>query len=82
MHISIFAKHIRTLLNNKIQKTNIIYPKQSCGLEFDIDFEYFKSGKILVEYKISGKTKIKTIDIAENDKIHFINNRKVKYIPR
>lgn len=76
------AKRIRTRQNKELQKTNIIYPKQSCELEFDIDFEQFKSGIIEIEYTVSGKTKNETINITEKDTIHFINNMRVKYIPR
>jgi len=75
---SYVAKNIRTRIGKELQKTNIIFCGQSCELEFDIEYDNFKSGLILVEYKYSDKTKNQTVKVRENEPVHFINNRQMK----
>lgn len=46
------AKKIRTVGNKKVQTTNIIYPTQSREIEFDIDIEKPKEGRISIEFQV------------------------------
>ena len=76
------AKKIRIVDNQKLQSTNIIYPAQSREIEFDIDIEKPKEGKISIEFQVDKKIIKCVIFFNKNTPTHFINNRQMRVIQR